>query len=98
MAVTDPVESLIIDLLDWIGPQGRPYGVVMDAWRTSCPRMPVWEEANARGFIDQSHRTGREAQVSVSPAGRAHLEALRRRESDHVPDPEVLRMRVTGSG
>ena len=24
----------------------------MEAWRTSCPRLPSWEVANARGFID----------------------------------------------
>jgi len=77
MAVIDPVESLIIDLLEWIGPQGRPYGDVMDAWRTSCPRLPVWEEANARGFIEQRHRSGQEARVAMTPAGRSHLEKER---------------------
>ena len=51
MKVMDPVEALITDLLEWIGPQGRRYGDVMEAWRTSCPRLPVWEEANARGYI-----------------------------------------------
>ncbi len=47
----DTVDSLILDLLEWIGPAGRPYDEVMDAWRTSCPRLPVWEEANRRGLI-----------------------------------------------
>ena len=77
MQVKDPVESLIVDLLEWIGPRGRPYGDVMDAWRTSCPRLPVWEEANARGFIEQSHQGGQQAQVSVTPAGHAHLDSAR---------------------
>ena len=45
-----PVEPLILDLLEWIGPRSRPYAEVLEAWRTSCPRLPVWEEANARGF------------------------------------------------
>ena len=79
MTLRDPVEPLIIDLLDWIGPHGRPYRDVMDAWRTSCPRLPVWEEASARGFIEQSHRQGQEARVSVTPSGRAHLDRERRR-------------------
>jgi hypothetical protein len=47
----DPVEPLILDLLEWIGPQPRPYVQVLEAWRTSCPRLPVWEEANQRGYI-----------------------------------------------
>ena len=45
----EPVDALILDLLEWIGPGARPYPEVIDTWRTSCPRLPVWEEANARG-------------------------------------------------
>ena len=71
------VDALILDLLDWIGPVARPYSEVMDAWRTSCPRLPVWEEANERGFLARSHEPGREVLVSVSPSGRAFLEANR---------------------
>jgi hypothetical protein len=41
MASSNPVEALILDLLEWIGPQSRPYTEVMDAWRTSCPRLSV---------------------------------------------------------
>jgi len=67
------VEPLILDLLEWIGPAPRPYPEVLDAWRTSCPRLPVWEEANARGFIAREHRQGVGAFVSVSAAGREHL-------------------------
>ena len=73
----DVVEPLILDLLEWIGPAPRPYSEVIEAWRTSCPRLPVWEEANARGFIEHRHAPGREASVSVSPAGLAHLRACR---------------------
>ena len=48
----DPVEALVLDLLEWIGPRARPYAEVMDAWRTSCPRLPVWEDANDHGFVE----------------------------------------------
>jgi hypothetical protein len=66
--VSDAIDSLILDLLEWMGPDPRPYGEVLDAWRTSCPRLPVWEEANDRGFIQRRH-----ALVSVSAAGADHL-------------------------
>jgi len=49
--MSDPVDALVLDLLEWIGPGSRPHAEVMDAWRTSCPRLTVWEEANARGYI-----------------------------------------------
>ena len=74
----DAVEPLVLDLLEWIAREPRPYSEVMEAWRTSCPRLPVWEEANARGFVDRRHETGRETLVSASPAGRAHLQMHRR--------------------
>ena len=48
--MTDPVDALVLDLLEWIGDCPRPYAEVMEAWRTSCPRLPVWEEANTRGL------------------------------------------------
>jgi hypothetical protein len=67
--VRDPVDSLIVDLLAWLGPEPRPYVEVLEAWRTSCPRLPVWETANERGFITR----GRGAVVSVSSAGTAYL-------------------------
>jgi D-3-phosphoglycerate dehydrogenase / 2-oxoglutarate reductase len=69
----DPVDALILDLLEWIGPKARPYREVIEAWRTSCPRLPVWEEANARGFVTYHHSPGSEAMVSVSAAGAKHL-------------------------
>ena len=68
----DPVEALILDLLEWIGPNPRPYREVMEAWRTSCPRLPVWGDANERGFIAR-HLQGSEAMVSVSALGAKFL-------------------------
>ncbi|MEO8752554.1 MAG: hypothetical protein ABI624_07745 [Casimicrobiaceae bacterium] len=75
--MTDPVDALILDLLDWIGPRPRPYAEVIEAWRTSCPRLPVWEEANARGFLDRAHVRGSEVVVAVSPQGKAFLASRR---------------------
>ena len=75
--MSDPVEPLILDLLEWIGPRSRPYAEVLEAWRTSCPRLPVWEEANRRGFITHLHEQGHAPAVVVSPLGLAYLEAQR---------------------
>lgn len=70
--MAETVEPLIADLLEWIG-RSRPYPEVMDAWRTSCPRLPVWEEANLRGLVEcRRDGTGTE-QVFVTPRGLEHL-------------------------
>jgi hypothetical protein len=71
--MADPVDALILDLLEWIGPKPRAYSEVIEAWRTSCPRLPVWEEANARGFIERQHVPGSESMVSVTALGRDFL-------------------------
>jgi hypothetical protein len=70
--MTDPVEALILDLLDWLTIRDRTYEEVMAAWRTSCPRLPVWEDANDRGLIVQEEVNGKSV-VRVSSAGRALL-------------------------
>jgi hypothetical protein len=75
--VTDTVEALILDLLEWLRSSPRPYVEVLEVWRTSCPRLPVWEDANDRGFIERCVEPGRGEMVSVSPAGLEHLDRLR---------------------
>lgn len=76
----DPVNALIYDLLEWIGPKPRPYAEVIEAWRTSCPRLQVWEEAHERGFIEHQHASGREDLVVVSVLGAQALAS--RRQAD----------------
>jgi len=66
-------ESLVLDLLEWIGPSSRAYGDVMDAWRTSCPRLSIWEDALAAGLVEVRTR-----EVSVTPTGHGLLKARRR--------------------
>ncbi len=75
--MADTVDSLILDLLEWMGPKPRPYAEVLEAWRTSCPRLPVWEDANDRGFVARHRAAGRGALVSVSAAGAEHLRSHR---------------------
>ena len=75
--MSDPVEALVLDLLQWLGRKPCRYSEVMEAWRTSCPRLPVWEEANSRGFVERQHEPGGEAYVRVSPAGLAYVETHR---------------------
>jgi hypothetical protein len=72
-SIFDAVESLVLDLLEWVARSERSYDEVMDAWRTSCPRFPVWENANERGLVAKQHVNGRIV-VSVTPSGVALLE------------------------
>jgi D-3-phosphoglycerate dehydrogenase len=74
------VDSLLLDLLEWLATKARPYEEVMDVWRTSCPRLPVWEEANDRGYVNQLYVMGTGRQVAISASGALHLQKSRSRD------------------
>ena len=63
------VEALILDLLEWVTRRDRTYEEVMEAWRTSCPRLTVWEEANDRGLVVRENVNGR-CVVRITLSGR----------------------------
>jgi hypothetical protein len=71
------VDALVLDLLEWIGTVARPYAEVLEVWRTSCPRLPVWEEAHARGFLVRDRAPGQGELISVSAAGATYLASRR---------------------
>lgn len=64
----DTITPLICDFLEWLDREPRTLADVLDAWRTSCPRLPVWEEATDKGY---AIRRGRH--VEVTEHGRAFL-------------------------
>ena len=61
-------EALILDLLAWLSARERTYEETMQAWRTSCPRLPVWEDSLDRGLITTDGQS-----VKLTPAGHALL-------------------------
>lgn len=69
--MSDTIEPLIVDLVAWVAKEERSYAEVMDAWRTSCPRLPVWEEANARRFVTRVRGADGTPMVRITDAGRA---------------------------
>jgi hypothetical protein len=47
---------LILDFLEWVAAGPHPYAEVMDRWRTSCPRLTVWEDAVDQGLVTINER------------------------------------------
>jgi hypothetical protein len=72
-AVADQVNALVLDLVEWVAKEPRPYADVMDAWRTSCPRLTIFEDAVDRGFIESRTVPGRGVLVTATAAGAALL-------------------------
>jgi len=66
-------EPLILDLVESVALVARPYEEVIEAWRTSCPRLTVWEEASERGLIAMRWEEGGALLVRATEAGRKAL-------------------------
>jgi len=75
MADAQSLDPLILDLVEWVAREPRPYLELIDAWRTSCPRLTVWEDAVERGFLQREGVSLPATMVHVTGAGRAFLVA-----------------------
>ncbi len=67
--MTDPTSSLVLDLVEWVAASPRTYAEVMEAWRTSCPRLTVWEDALDGGLLVRTALPGASPGVAVTRAG-----------------------------
>jgi len=74
---SDPVEALILDFIEWLAAALRDYAETMAAWRTSCPRLAVWEEAVERGYVARGIGPDGTVLIQPSPTGCSHLAACR---------------------
>ena len=71
-------ESLTIALLEWIAQRPRTYAQAMEAWRSTCPRLTIWEDALAAGLIEVEHGpTQLDSRVSLTARGRDALNQSR---------------------
>ena len=73
--MTDSPTALILDLLEWIAARPRTYADVMEAWRTSCPRLTIWEDATDSGYVVREAIAGVGTIVTVTDAGERLLRA-----------------------
>jgi hypothetical protein len=62
-------------MLEWIAVQPRDYAEVMETWRTSCPRLSIWEDASIEGLVARDPYTGK---VVLTEAGRSLLTKVAR--------------------
>jgi hypothetical protein len=77
--VIDPKnEPLVLDLVEWIAREPRDYAEVMEAWRTSCPKLAIWEDASDRGLVARE-RVADRLLVVATTLGHRLLETSGRR-------------------
>jgi hypothetical protein len=71
-------DALTLQFLSWVAERPRVYGDAMDRWRTSCPRLSIWEDAILDGLVRLENGNGKsrdQSAVTLTPRGRALLGA-----------------------
>src|SRR5258708_21655089 len=65
--------ALTLQFLDYIA-DGRSYGETMEAWRSTCPRMPIWEDAVRHGLVRiENGGTMNASPIVLTARGTEHL-------------------------
>jgi aryl-alcohol dehydrogenase-like predicted oxidoreductase len=67
--MAEGTRTLVLDFVEWVAARPRTYTDVMDAWRTSCPRLTIWEDSVDQGLVARARQNG-VAMVTVTALGR----------------------------
>jgi hypothetical protein len=73
--MADTTDPLVLDLVEWIAREPRLYSEVIETWRTSCPRLTIWEDAVDRGYVARQAEAGTGVRVAITAGGEKFLRA-----------------------
>ena len=73
--MVETADPLVLDFVEWIAREPRLYSEVIATWRTSCPRLTIWEDAVDRGFVARETVAGFGVVVTVTQEGEQLLRA-----------------------
>jgi hypothetical protein len=59
-----------LELLTWVESRPRTYADVVDAWKSNCPRLAVWDDAVTAGLV-----VARRDRIALTERGQATLAA-----------------------
>ena len=70
------ISPLMLQLLEWISCRPRSYAETMDAWRSTCPRLTIWEDALMSGLVqvETDGDSAHDFRVSLTAFGRSALD------------------------
>jgi hypothetical protein len=67
--MTETADPLVLDFVEWVAREPRFYSEVIAIWRTSCPRLTIWEDAVDRGYVTREVIAGTGVIVTVTTGG-----------------------------
>jgi hypothetical protein len=66
--------ALTLQFLAFVADAERTYAETMEAWRSTCPRMPIWEDAVRDGLVQiQNGGAMKSSRIVLTMRGRAKL-------------------------
>src|SRR6202022_4063986 len=94
--MADSTDPLVLDLVEWIAREPRLSSAVIETWRTSCPRLEIWEDAVDRGYVTLEPIAGAGVRVAITEDGEKFLSAHGRggcplASAGDAPAPSLLR-------
>jgi hypothetical protein len=67
--MAEAADPLVLDFVEWAAREPRPYADVVATWRTSCPRLTIWEDAAEAGYVARETIAGFGLIVAVTEDG-----------------------------
>jgi hypothetical protein len=68
-------DPLVLDFVEWIAREPRAYAEVIATWKTSCPRLTIWEDAADHGYVARETIDGIGLVIAVTEGGERLLRA-----------------------
>ena len=76
--MSETADPLVLDFVEWVAREPRAYAEVIATWKTSCPRLTIWEDAAEHGYVARETRPGVGLIIAVTADGEKLLQTHRR--------------------
>ena len=73
--MSETADPLVLDFVEWVAREPRAYAEVIATWKTSCPRLTIWEDATERGYVARETIAGVGLIIAVTEGGERLLRA-----------------------
>ena len=71
--------ALTVQMLEWLAERPRTYAETLEVWKTSCPRLTIWEDAVSAGIVRVEHGA-----VLLTSSGAALAQNVESRNPDTI--------------
>jgi hypothetical protein len=73
--MSETADPLVLDFVEWVAREPRAYAEVVATWKTSCPRLTIWEDAADHGLVTRATQPGLGLIIAVTESGAKFLRA-----------------------